>query len=255
MHRGRVKYCLNKACWGTAVKLVKNYIICYPDFPSKRQTLARLITEIKNNGPCTLTVHISHRTVCASVEYFASACDWVTAVCLLRASEPVFSPRGAARQKELSFCPPRTLILCSSTYVLTPVCACCFSFLPVHMRTCIGSMNGREGRLASCFHRSTQWISSHLCFVMFVLSGIHWEPQISGELQGSFHRHQDRCVLYSKLFNEFLSYLSMVKSECINYYKEPGFGGYSFYKNYIFPFFCDFCRHFFVVFLGQICIT
>lgn len=156
----------------------------------------------------------------------------------------LYSQRCCKTEGAQLLSPPRTLILGSSTYVLTPVCACCFSFLPVHMRTCIGSMNGREGRLASCFHRSAQWISSHLCFVMFVLSGIHWEPQISGELQGSVHRHQDRCVLYSKLFSEFLSYLSMVKSECINYYTEPGFGGYSFYKNHIFPFFCDFCGGF-----------
>lgn len=170
MHRGRVKYCLNKACWGTAVKLVKNYIICYPDFPSKRQTLARLITEIKNNGPCTLTVHISHRTVCASVEYFASACDWVTAVCLLRASEPVFTPRGAARQKELSFCPPRTLILCSSTYVLTPVCACCFSFPPRPHAYVHWKYEWKRGTISELFSplHSVDQLAPLLCYVCLV---------------------------------------------------------------------------------------
>lgn len=86
--------------------------------------------------------------------------DWLSDSSLF-AQEPVFIPRGAARQKEPGFCSPRTLILgrllSNLTYVLTPVCA--------------ASLNSGEGRLASCFHCSAGCVSSHLgsgCYACLV---------------------------------------------------------------------------------------
>ncbi len=138
-----------------------------------------------------------------------SQSDWVTAVCLLRASKSVFTPWGAVRQKELSFCSPHILIprrLLSNWRMRSHLHVCMCVLFCTYALCCKYEW---EGWLAGCFHCSVRWIISHLCSVCYVclVRDPRRTPDSSGAARVTSQMQRQVGAFLYNFSKKFLQYL------------------------------------------------